>query len=66
MLAGASAKGIFGALTVKCEVWRQAEDKERANEDKNALRIIIYCLKILVKWTYEQLDTPFIHVKHKF
>jgi hypothetical protein len=34
MLAGASAKGIFGALIVKCEVWRQAEDEERANEDK--------------------------------
>jgi len=45
-------EGIFGALTVEFGERLKTRRKE-PTKTRTLLRIIIYCLKILVRWTYE-------------
>ena len=43
--------GIFGALTVEFGD-RIKTKKKKSTETRILLRIIIYCLKIIVRWAY--------------
>jgi hypothetical protein len=45
-------EGIFGALIVEFGE-RLKTRREESTKTRTHLRIIIYCLKILVRWTYE-------------
>jgi hypothetical protein len=45
-------EGVFGALTVEFGD-RLKTRREESTKTRTHLRIIIYCLKILVRWTYE-------------
>ncbi|MCC6019076.1 MAG: hypothetical protein LM601_08590 [Candidatus Verstraetearchaeota archaeon] len=45
-------EGIFGALTVEFGERLKTRRRE-STKTRTHLRIIIYCLKILVRWTYE-------------
>jgi len=45
-------EGVFGALTVEFGE-RLKTRREESTKTRTHLRIIIYCLKILVRWTYE-------------
>jgi hypothetical protein len=52
-VVGEVLKALLRLLTHNSGVRRKAEDEERrVNEDGNNLRTMIYCLKILVRWTY--------------
>jgi hypothetical protein len=47
-----AGEGIFGALTV--ELGDRLKTRRRElTKTRTHLRITIYCLKILVRWTYE-------------
>jgi len=50
-------EGIFGALTVEFGE-RLKTRREKSTKTRTYLRIIIYCLKTLVRWIYEWLDMP--------
>jgi hypothetical protein len=45
-------EGIFGALTVEFGD-RLKTRREESTKTRTLLRIIIYCLKIMVRWAYE-------------
>jgi hypothetical protein len=45
-------EGIFGALTTEFGD-RLKTRREESTKTRTLLRIIIYCLKILVRWAYE-------------
>jgi hypothetical protein len=45
-------EGVFGALTVEFGD-RLKTRREEPTKTRTLLRIIIYCLKILVRWAYE-------------
>jgi hypothetical protein len=45
-------EGVFGALTVEFGE-RLKTRREEPTKTRTLLRIIIYCLKILVRWAYE-------------
>jgi hypothetical protein len=45
-------EGIFGALTVEFGD-RLKTRREESTKTRTLLRIVIYCLKIMVRWTYE-------------
>jgi hypothetical protein len=45
-------EGVFGALTVEFGD-RLKTRREEPTKTRTLLRIIMYCLKILVRWTYE-------------
>ena len=45
-------EGIFGALTVEFGD-RLKTRREKSTKTRTLLRIVIYCLKILVRWAYE-------------
>jgi len=45
-------EGIFGALTVEFRD-RLKTRREESTKTRTLLRVIIYCLKIIVKWAYE-------------
>jgi hypothetical protein len=45
-------EGIFGALTVEFGDRLKTRRKE-STKTRTLLRIIIYCLKIMVRWAYE-------------
>jgi hypothetical protein len=46
-------EGIFGALTVEFGGGRLRTRREESTKARTLLRIMMYCLKIMVRWAYE-------------
>ena len=46
----AVGEGLFGALTI--EFGDRMKSKGRSGNSRIVLRLIVYCLKILVRWLY--------------